>query len=110
MSVGQPLAASVLFKNRHDLREELLSEIVSLCVQNCGRSLSLYLCAAGRVDFVKLELLSTSFLDDDHFLVIQAAGGRAFPAAAEHPGVPLQLEQLVVQALPLHRLLPVEGS
>lgn len=78
-----------------------------------GRSLSLYLCAAGRVDFVKLELLSTSFLDDDHLLVIgflQAAGGRALPATAEHPDVLLQLEQLVVHALPLHCLLPVEGS
>lgn len=73
-----------------------------------------YLCAALRKDLVKLELLSVSFLNNHHFLVVRrlqtGAGGCGHPAATEHPDVPLQLQQLVEQSLPLHRLLPVERS
>lgn len=80
----------------------------------CEVQESPYLCAALRIDFVKLELLLTSLLDDHHFLVVgflhTGAGGRGPPAAAEHPDVSLQLQQFVVQTLPLHRLLPVERS
>lgn len=73
-----------------------------------------HLSATGSVDLVKLEPLLVGPLADHHLLVVSclqaAAGSRRFPAAAEHSDVPLQLQQLVVQALPLHRFLPVEGS
>lgn len=82
--------------------------LIQVCVK------SRYLCAALRVDSVKVELLLTSLLGDHHFLVVgflhTGDGARGLPAATEHPDVPLQLQQFVVQTLPLHRLLPVEGS
>lgn len=80
----------------------------------CEVQVSPDLCAALRIDFVKLELLLTSLLDDHHFLVVgflhTGAGARGLPAATEHPDVSLQLQQFVVQTLPLRRLLPVERS
>lgn len=76
--------------------------------------MSSHLCAALRVNLIKLELLPASLLDDHHLLVVgflhAGAGGVAPPAATEHADVSLQLQQLVVQTLPLHRLLPVQGS
>lgn len=91
------------------------SSALSLSSHSSGfREVSHYLSAALRVDLIKLELLPAAPLDDHQLLVIgvlqTGTGGPGLPAAAEHPDVSLQLQQLVVQTLPLHRLLPVEGS
>lgn len=73
-----------------------------------------HLRAALRVNLIKHKLLPASLLDDHHLLVVgllhAGAGGVGLPAATEHTDVPLQLQQLVVQTLPLYRLLPVQRS
>lgn len=73
----------------------------------------LHLSAAGRVDLIEEEFLAAPFLDERHLLLVLVdlqAGAVASspPAAAEDPDVALQLQQPVVQAPPLRRLLPVE--